>query len=233
MVGRVPAGQSADDRAEQLRAKARRLDKVANDFERGAAGERVVAAVLDALPPDYVVFHDLRVPSSAANIDHLVVGPSGVWMVDTKNYSAAVTRGRGRGADSLWVANRPLRSKFATVRWLASSAEERIGCPVVPVMCIIAPSLPSSSFEFDGVTVCSPAALPVAVRGAGPVCDTATVSRAVQAVFQTTPAQRPQLTAASSGPSRAVRVPSSSTEDEADDCTNPTTPCCGDCPSMG
>jgi hypothetical protein len=32
------------------------------------------------------VLHDLAIPGSAANIDHLVIGPGGVVVIDTKQY---------------------------------------------------------------------------------------------------------------------------------------------------
>lgn len=32
------------------------------------------------------VLHDRRVPRSRANIDHIAVGPSGVWAIDAKRY---------------------------------------------------------------------------------------------------------------------------------------------------
>lgn len=35
------------------------------------------------------VLHDRRVPRSRANIDHLVVGPAGVFVVDAKKYGSA------------------------------------------------------------------------------------------------------------------------------------------------
>jgi Nuclease-related domain len=45
-------------------------------WRRGAVGERRTARLLDRLSCDgYVVFHDLAIPGSPANVDHLVVGP--------------------------------------------------------------------------------------------------------------------------------------------------------------
>jgi Nuclease-related domain len=38
------------------------------------------------------VLHDRRIPASRANIDHLVVSPAGVFIVDAKNYSGRVER---------------------------------------------------------------------------------------------------------------------------------------------
>ena len=53
----------------------------------GAVGEERVAAVLARhLRDDVVVLHDRRVPRSRANIDHIAVAPSGVWVIDAKRY---------------------------------------------------------------------------------------------------------------------------------------------------
>lgn len=53
----------------------------------GATGEERVGARLDALAEiGAITLHDRRIPRSRANIDHLVVTPWGVWVVDTKHY---------------------------------------------------------------------------------------------------------------------------------------------------
>jgi hypothetical protein len=63
-------------------------------WRRGAMGERLTAERLDELPPRrWAVWHDLRVPGSRANIDHLVVGRTGIWVVDTKTTRSPVRRG--------------------------------------------------------------------------------------------------------------------------------------------
>ena len=54
---------------------------------RGAEGEeRVAAAFARHLHDGTVVLHDRRIPGSRANIDHIVVAPTGVWVVDPKRY---------------------------------------------------------------------------------------------------------------------------------------------------
>lgn len=54
----------------------------------GAAGEERLGARLDGVASETVrVLHDRRVPGSRANIDHLVVTPGGVWVVDAKRYA--------------------------------------------------------------------------------------------------------------------------------------------------
>jgi Nuclease-related domain len=58
-------------------------------WKLGAQGERRVAEVLEEVA-GIEVLHDRRVPGTVANIDHIVVGPSGVFVVDAKKYTGRV-----------------------------------------------------------------------------------------------------------------------------------------------
>jgi Nuclease-related domain len=59
----------------------------------GAAGEERLARFLErTLPPSTIVLHDRRIPGSRANIDHIVVASSGVWVIDAKLYRGKVDR---------------------------------------------------------------------------------------------------------------------------------------------
>ena len=86
------AGESAAEVAQRLRQKAERQLEVAGQYEKGAVGERATADALAGLDSqDWVVMHDLAWPGRArANIDHVVVGPPGVFAIDTKNWSGRV-----------------------------------------------------------------------------------------------------------------------------------------------
>ena len=86
------AGESAQEAARRQREKAERLLRSAELYERGAAGEQQTAAVLSALPKEgWTVLHDRRWPGrKLANIDHVVVGPPGVFVIDSKNWSGRV-----------------------------------------------------------------------------------------------------------------------------------------------
>jgi Nuclease-related domain len=56
-------------------------------WRRGAAGERRTTRLLDPLERQgWAVLHDLAVPGSRANLDHLVIGPGGVFVIDSKHY---------------------------------------------------------------------------------------------------------------------------------------------------
>jgi hypothetical protein len=64
-----------------------RVSGEARNWRRGARGERRTARQLDRLTDrGWVVFHDLAVPGFRANVDHLAVGPSGVFLIDSKNW---------------------------------------------------------------------------------------------------------------------------------------------------
>lgn len=86
------AGESAREVARRAREKADRLNRRAELFEQGAEGEAATAEVLAALPSDWAALHDVRWPGRRlANVDHVVIGPGGVFVVDSKNWTGRVT----------------------------------------------------------------------------------------------------------------------------------------------
>ena len=86
------AGESAEQLARRQREHAERLLRSVEMYERGALGERATGAVLESLRHEgFVVFHDVRWPGrQRANIDHVVVGPPGVFVIDSKNWSGRI-----------------------------------------------------------------------------------------------------------------------------------------------
>ena len=86
------AGNSARELARRQREKAERLQRSAARWERGAQGEEATAAALAQLPTEtWTIFHDVRWPGRRyANVDHIVVGPPGVFVIDSKNWSGRV-----------------------------------------------------------------------------------------------------------------------------------------------
>ncbi len=50
----------------------------------GAKGESLTEEELERLPDGYELLHDRRIPGSRANIDHVVIGPTGVTVVESK-----------------------------------------------------------------------------------------------------------------------------------------------------
>lgn len=58
-------------------------------FFKGARGEEKVSGILESLPNTYHIFNDFAVGRS--HVDHVVVGPGGVFAVETKFWSGRVT----------------------------------------------------------------------------------------------------------------------------------------------
>lgn len=65
----------------------RAVRRIGNYF-LGARGEERVAGALSALPDGWHVFHDMAFGAFSA--DHVVVGPGGVFVVETKNWRGEV-----------------------------------------------------------------------------------------------------------------------------------------------
>ncbi|MEH3067588.1 MAG: nuclease-related domain-containing protein [Aeromicrobium erythreum] len=87
------AGESARERARKTREKAERLRRSAEKWEKGAEGEARTAEVLaTGLGPGWTVLHDVRWPGrQRANVDHVAVGPTGIFVIDSKNWSGRIT----------------------------------------------------------------------------------------------------------------------------------------------
>lgn len=60
-------------------------------WKKGADGEVLVHRVLAELPKEFAVFHDYHPVTRDGeraewNVDHMVIGPTGVFVIETKNY---------------------------------------------------------------------------------------------------------------------------------------------------
>lgn len=113
----------------------------------GAAGEEKLAIELDKVP-GLRMLHDRRVPGTRGNIDHIVIAPAGVFIVDAKNHKGRLeVRNRGsfiRTDHRLMVNGRDCSSLADGMAWqveaVMSVLEER-GIeprpPVTPVLCFL------------------------------------------------------------------------------------------------
>ena len=55
-------------------------------WNKGIIGESIVADYLNQLSDDYYIFNDVKFPGSYGNLDHIVIGPNGIFVIETKNY---------------------------------------------------------------------------------------------------------------------------------------------------
>jgi hypothetical protein len=118
-------------------------------WHRGAQGEIATAQLLTRLPRQFVVLHDRRPPGPGprGNLDHVVIGPSGVWVVDSKVRNARLRIRRGR----VWAGDYQI--DVAPVARQAARVEELLGVPVVPMVAVHGHGLRRRGKKVDGVRV--------------------------------------------------------------------------------
>lgn len=82
----------AAERVERLRRQLGQAERNAHAWSVGAAGEAKVADRLTELEPHgWLALHDVHWPGRPkANLDHILVGPGGVLIIDAKNWSGDV-----------------------------------------------------------------------------------------------------------------------------------------------
>jgi hypothetical protein len=137
----------------------------ASAWQRGAAGERRTARLLDPLARHgWAVFHDLAIPGSQANLDHLVIGPGGVFVIDSKQY-----RGRLQLDPSgrLWHGRHPLAPTLRAADFEADQAARVLpdpGVAVVPIVAVHGVPVPWGKVVTDGVPVVAARRLPSMLR---------------------------------------------------------------------
>jgi hypothetical protein len=134
-------------------------------WQQGAVGEAMMAERLATLPVAFRTLHDRRIPGTRANIDHIAVGPSGVWIIDAKRYKGKRPQLRTEGGlirprvDSLRIGG---RDGSTLVRGIESQIE-RVALfvedvPVKGVLCFLEADWPliGGSFTVDGIIVTWP-----------------------------------------------------------------------------
>lgn len=145
----------------------------------------ILAATLAKRCGEIPVLHDRRMPGrSSANIDHIAVAASGVYVIDTKRYKGKIEVAKPLfGRPKLEVAGRDqtkliegLTRQVAAVRSaLADLGHD--GVPLHGCLCFVAPAgllagggLPSlRTLRIDGYALYSPAKLARRLNGRGPL----------------------------------------------------------------
>ena len=133
-------------------------DRRLGNFLKGAKGEEWVAHELAFLGPEYAVFNGLRLGGGTENFDHIIVGPSGVFVVETKNWKGSIEFRDGRlFADGKEPSRPPLRQvKAATAELVAFFDDAGCGSiPVHSVLCFLGTKLPEELMNVNGVVVCA------------------------------------------------------------------------------
>lgn len=140
-------------------------------FDVGAVGEEVLARRLDSRRYDGILaLHDRARSRSRGNIDHIVIAPAGVFVVDAKHYSGRVRRRSVGGLfdmrERLYVEQRDCTALVAKVRSQAAEVAEALDIagwrlPIHPTLCFVEADWGFSPrpFLFDRVLIAWPEAL--------------------------------------------------------------------------
>ncbi len=176
-VGIAAAGESAAQESQRQYEASDAAASRAAAFAAGAKGERMVASELALLTAvGFRVVHD-RAAGGRANLDHLVAGPSGVWIVNAKHWSGPIEIADGKLKQKGRTRNKQLE-RAAMERELVHRALELRGldAPVRSVFAFTADT-PEAAREIDGVLVVGVAELSGAIEQSDTVLDALTVDR--------------------------------------------------------
>jgi hypothetical protein len=142
-----------------------KLIKTRSALRIGLAGEMAVGEELNRLMLDgYCVYHDF--PAERFNIDHILVGPSGVFAVETKARSKRGTGDRKAEAKvisdgerlrfPMWVTTEPIDQAKAQAVWLSKWLSSAVGDPVKVSSMVTIPGWYIERKSPNGVPVLNP-----------------------------------------------------------------------------
>jgi hypothetical protein len=143
----------------------------------GRAEERVGRLLSRAVGRTGIVLHDRAVPRRRANIDHLAIVPSGVWVIDTKRYHGRLRRARRPGrlvGRRTLVVNGHDRGQLVTAALRQRALVRSATGPDVEVRAVLCFDgaewgRRGRPFALRGVTVTWPTALAEALTAPGPL----------------------------------------------------------------
>ena len=132
-------------------------------FVKGARGEERVARVLVFLPAEYTVFHGVALPVArgvgpGVECDHVVVGPTGLFAIETKSWHGDITL---EGDRILYNGREPTRPPLQQVKrsadCLRAYLEKQLGtAPTVqPLICLAGDNLRGDCHGVSGTIACN------------------------------------------------------------------------------
>lgn len=161
------AGYAVAQKCLEVQSKAEAADPSLNTDRRfvlhadawswyqGALGEIEVGRLLSELGPEWFVRHAVPIGAGTKDVDHLVIGPAGVFAINTKHH-------RGH---SIWVGDRVLRVNGANTPHLSAARhdardvsrrlEDSVGfiVPVAPVVAVLGARTPTDKRSPQNRTV--------------------------------------------------------------------------------
>lgn len=166
----------------------RPLHPDANPWYSGALGEIHVGKWLDQLGPEWTVLHAVSVGIRGSDIDHVVLGPAGVFTINTKHHAGA----------KVWVSPRTLLVNGQKTDHLRNSRHEAkraskvltlatgLSVTAHPLLVIVGAASITIRESPDDVTILSSTRLVRWLNRRKPTHDAATLERIVEAASRST-----------------------------------------------
>jgi Nuclease-related domain len=131
-------------------------------WRRQAAMQRRTAAMLGPLEHEgYLVLHDVTLPGWLDSLDHLLVGPTGVWVIESWQ---SQRRRPGGGAVPAGI----LGELWSQTQAIAVALDGWAQVPVQPLLCVHR-SRPRTAPTLEGIRVTAPRQLAQVVCSSSPV----------------------------------------------------------------
>jgi hypothetical protein len=151
----------------------------------------------------YRAVNDVPIPGSDDQIDHLVIGPAGVFSIDSEGWDKRLPV-RTRNARQLWHGPFSMKERLEHARWESERASAQLSAAVGtqvtvrPAMAVYGPKLPWDVARIRDVDVYSGPKLRRYLRGVARRGDTRLLSdseidridKAAQTAFPSAPARR-------------------------------------------
>ena len=129
---------------------------------KGLIGEEGVGELLEELADEFglIVLHDLSMPDTKANIDHVLIQKKAVFVIDAKNYEGRVNiKKDSKGTLQLYVGGTKRTHLATKLKNYSEKIEqylkdEGVTVKVVPLLAFYKASFhPDSKYEINGVMV--------------------------------------------------------------------------------
>jgi hypothetical protein len=112
------------------------LEAAADRYYGGAGGEQDVGLALSRLPEEFHIFNGLDF--DAGDVDHVVVGPTGVFVVETKNHAGTISLRDGRLCrNGVLLSHDFVRQAISEAMYVKGRLRPQVPCHVRPVVVFV------------------------------------------------------------------------------------------------
>jgi hypothetical protein len=113
-----------------------KLEAAADRYYGGAGGEQDVGLALSRLPSEFHVFNSLGF--YAGDVDHVVIGPTGVFVIETKNHAGTISLKDGRLYRNGIQLNRDfVHQAMSEVMYVKRRLKPQVPCHVRPIIVFV------------------------------------------------------------------------------------------------